>query len=128
MEELTARLVGSLVGVGTERISLSLDEIRREASGSKGVVERECGRVRGDRDSCSDRSADRPAPSRLGLCHGIAEKPLEEEIREVAADLERLGVRKIGPSHCSGDTAKQIFREKWGENFLSFDLGDTYSL
>ena len=91
MEELTARLVDSLVGVGTERISLSLDEIRREASGSEGVVERECGRGRGDRDSCSDRSADRPAPSRLGLCHGIAEEPLEEEIREVGIRAIRRG-------------------------------------
>jgi 7,8-dihydropterin-6-yl-methyl-4-(beta-D-ribofuranosyl)aminobenzene 5'-phosphate synthase len=50
----------------------------------------------------------------------------EDEIRRIASDLERLGVRKIGPSHCTGGQAVRIFRERWGENFVSFDLGDTY--
>ena len=50
----------------------------------------------------------------------------EEEIRKIATDLERLGVRKIGPSHCTGGPAVEIFRDRWGENFVSFDLGDTY--
>jgi 7,8-dihydropterin-6-yl-methyl-4-(beta-D-ribofuranosyl)aminobenzene 5'-phosphate synthase len=50
----------------------------------------------------------------------------EEELRKIASDLERLGVRKIGPTHCTGDAAKRIFRERWGERFVSFDLGDTY--
>jgi 7,8-dihydropterin-6-yl-methyl-4-(beta-D-ribofuranosyl)aminobenzene 5'-phosphate synthase len=48
------------------------------------------------------------------------------EIREIADDLERLGVLKIAPSHCTGDTAKRIFRERWGKRFVSLDLGDTY--
>jgi 7,8-dihydropterin-6-yl-methyl-4-(beta-D-ribofuranosyl)aminobenzene 5'-phosphate synthase len=50
----------------------------------------------------------------------------EDEIRQIASDLERLGVRKIGPSHCTGSQAVRIFRELWGENFVTFDLGDTY--
>jgi len=50
----------------------------------------------------------------------------EGEIRAIASSLERLGVRKIGPSHCTGSTAVRIFREGWGENFVSFDLGDTF--
>lgn len=49
-----------------------------------------------------------------------------EEIKHIAADLERLGVRKIGPSHCTGGPAVEIFRDRWGENFVNFDLGDTY--
>ena len=32
----------------------------------------------------------------------------EPEIREIATALDDLGVRKIGPSHCSGDSAKRI--------------------
>ena len=50
----------------------------------------------------------------------------EEEIRKIADALERLGVRKIGPSHCTGGPAVEIFRDRWGENFVNFDLGDTY--
>jgi len=50
----------------------------------------------------------------------------EEEIRKIADALERLGVQKIGASHCTGGPAVEIFRDRWGENFVSFDLGDTY--
>jgi len=49
-----------------------------------------------------------------------------EEIQRIAADLERLGVHKIGPSHCTGGPAVDIFRDRWGESFVSFDLGDAY--
>jgi len=50
----------------------------------------------------------------------------EEEVQRIAADLERLGVQKIGPSHCTGEPAVNIFRDRWGKNFVNFDLGDTY--
>ena len=50
----------------------------------------------------------------------------EEEIQRIAADLERLGVQKIGPSHCTGESAVNIFRDRWGKNFVKLDLGDTY--
>lgn len=49
-----------------------------------------------------------------------------EDLAEIAADLERLGVRKIGPSHCTGDAAKSLFRERWQKRYVGFDLGDTY--
>jgi 7,8-dihydropterin-6-yl-methyl-4-(beta-D-ribofuranosyl)aminobenzene 5'-phosphate synthase len=48
------------------------------------------------------------------------------EIREIADDLERLGVREIAPSHCTGDAAKRTFHERWGKGFVDFDLGDAY--
>jgi len=50
----------------------------------------------------------------------------EQEVRQVAAALARLGVQKIGPSHCTGASAVRIFRERWGDRFISFDLGDSY--
>ena len=50
----------------------------------------------------------------------------KEEIQRIATELRRLGVRKMGPSHCTGGTAVEIFRDRWGENFVNFDLGDTY--
>lgn len=51
----------------------------------------------------------------------------EAEIGRIATVLAELGVQRVGPSHCSGDVAKRTFRERWGERFVSFDLGDTYS-
>ena len=50
----------------------------------------------------------------------------EVEILEIADALERLGVRKMGPSHCTGGTAVEIFRDRGGETVVNFDLGDTY--
>ena len=50
----------------------------------------------------------------------------EEDLRRIASELEALGVQKIGASHCSGADAVRIFREHWGEGFVSFDLGDSY--
>ena len=50
----------------------------------------------------------------------------EKEIQRIASDLERLGVQKIGPSHCTGGPAVEVFRERWGRDFVRFDLGDTY--
>ena len=50
----------------------------------------------------------------------------EQEIQRIASELEELGVRKIGPSHCTGGPAVEIFRDRWGKNFVSFDLGDTH--
>lgn len=49
----------------------------------------------------------------------------DAEIRKVASELEDLGVERIGPSHCSGSLAEQIFREVWEDNFVDFKLGDT---
>jgi 7,8-dihydropterin-6-yl-methyl-4-(beta-D-ribofuranosyl)aminobenzene 5'-phosphate synthase len=50
----------------------------------------------------------------------------EGEIRKIADALKRLRVQRIGPSHCTGGPAVEIFRNRWGENFVSFDLGDSY--
>lgn len=50
----------------------------------------------------------------------------EQQVRKIAEALERLGVRKIGPSHCTGGQAVDIFRDRWGQNFVRLDLGDSY--
>jgi len=50
----------------------------------------------------------------------------KQEILKIADELEYLGVRKIGPTHCTGGPAVDVFRDRWGENFVNFDLGDTY--
>lgn len=43
------------------------------------------------------------------------------EITEIIEALKRLGVQRIGPSHCTGERAMELFEEAWGDGF--FDAG-----
>lgn len=47
----------------------------------------------------------------------------EAGIRTVASRLRALGVRKVAPSHCTGDRARRILREEWGADFIDSGLG-----
>jgi 7,8-dihydropterin-6-yl-methyl-4-(beta-D-ribofuranosyl)aminobenzene 5'-phosphate synthase len=42
--------------------------------------------------------------------------------------LRRLGVRKVAPSHCTGDEAIGMFRAAWGDNFLAGGCGAVIEL
>jgi len=48
----------------------------------------------------------------------------EESVQKISQDLLDLGVEKIAPSHCTGDRSIEIFKETWGDRFVSFDLGE----
>lgn len=50
-----------------------------------------------------------------------------DEVSEIAAKLREAGVELIAPTHCTGERATATFREKWGENFVTFNLGDSFS-
>ncbi|MBL7075516.1 MBL fold metallo-hydrolase [candidate division KSB1 bacterium] len=52
----------------------------------------------------------------------------EGEIRRIIADFKKLGVLQAGPSHCSGDRARQLFREAYRENFLELGVGRTITI
>jgi len=46
------------------------------------------------------------------------------EIRRLAQTLKQdLGVRRVAPAHCTGMLAFKIFREVYGENFVTAGLG-----
>ena len=47
----------------------------------------------------------------------------EEQVRKIIEDIKALGVEKIGPTHCTGDESIAMFREAWGENFVSIGAG-----
>lgn len=47
----------------------------------------------------------------------------DAEIRATAARLQTLDVRKVAPSHCTGDRALRIFQAEWGANFIRSGLG-----
>ncbi|MGD9379312.1 MAG: MBL fold metallo-hydrolase [candidate division WOR-3 bacterium] len=50
----------------------------------------------------------------------------DEQIRGISARLQELGVKRIAPSHCTGQSAMRIFEKEWGEQYLRLYLGNTY--
>ncbi len=47
----------------------------------------------------------------------------ETEIRRIIERLKALGVKRVAPSHCTGDTAIRMFREAWAVEFVEGGLG-----
>ncbi len=45
------------------------------------------------------------------------------EIERVVAGLKALGVKKIAPTHCTGDKAVAALRAAWGDSIVRLDLG-----
>ena len=38
-------------------------------------------------------------------------------------ELKGLGVEKVAPSHCTGDSAREAFRKEYKENFIEYGVG-----
>ena len=51
----------------------------------------------------------------------------KEEVEEISTNLKRIGFINVAPSHCTGDSAIKIFQENWKTDFVSLNLGDTYT-
>lgn len=47
----------------------------------------------------------------------------DTEIRAIIRRLKALGVRKVAPSHCTGNTAIRMFRDAWTDDFIEGGLG-----
>jgi len=52
----------------------------------------------------------------------------EKEINVVIKKLRELGVENAGPAHCSGEAAANIFKEKFGENYLAITAGKVFEV
>ena len=48
-----------------------------------------------------------------------------QQVKEISARLKRLQVNRIAPSHCTGDSAIQIFKQEWKQNFVDFNIGNS---
>ena len=46
-----------------------------------------------------------------------------QRIESIISRFRALGVQYVGPTHCSGETAKRLFKEKYGENYLDVGAG-----
>lgn len=47
----------------------------------------------------------------------------EKEIIQIISEMEGLGVRKVAPCHCSGDTARRLFKGSFGANYVEAGVG-----
>lgn len=47
----------------------------------------------------------------------------ESELREVIRGFRELKVQKAGPSHCSGDKTRELFKKEYKEDFISNGVG-----
>jgi len=45
------------------------------------------------------------------------------EIENIVSSFRKLGVSYVGPCHCSGDAARQLFKEEYGDNFINIGVG-----
>lgn len=49
-------------------------------------------------------------------------------IKKITNSLQKLNIKYIAPSHCTGDRATKIFQEKWKDNFLDLSLGRKFEI
>lgn len=55
-------------------------------------------------------------------------KKNEHEIRQIASALQKLGVKKVGPCHCTGERAIGLLQDVYGANGLDVMAGTTIAL
>jgi 7,8-dihydropterin-6-yl-methyl-4-(beta-D-ribofuranosyl)aminobenzene 5'-phosphate synthase len=48
----------------------------------------------------------------------------EGDVVKVVARMQEMGVRKIGPAHCTGREAVDVFRKSFGNNFIPVAAGE----
>jgi 7,8-dihydropterin-6-yl-methyl-4-(beta-D-ribofuranosyl)aminobenzene 5'-phosphate synthase len=51
-----------------------------------------------------------------------------EEILEIVKGFREVGVQRVAPCHCTGDTARLIFSESYGKNYQAIGVGATIEI
>jgi 7,8-dihydropterin-6-yl-methyl-4-(beta-D-ribofuranosyl)aminobenzene 5'-phosphate synthase len=52
----------------------------------------------------------------------------DTRINQIITELQRLGVNKVAPCHCTGDRAIGMFRNAFGEDFIRVGVGAVISI
>jgi 7,8-dihydropterin-6-yl-methyl-4-(beta-D-ribofuranosyl)aminobenzene 5'-phosphate synthase len=47
----------------------------------------------------------------------------DDELKQIISEFRRLGVKKAGPTHCTGDRAIQMFKQVYGPDFVQKGVG-----
>jgi len=50
----------------------------------------------------------------------------ESAVKEIVQELRRLGVQKVSPTHCTGDSAIQLFKEAYGNDYVAAGVGKVF--
>ncbi len=45
------------------------------------------------------------------------------QLEEIIASFRALGVERVGPCHCTGELARQTFKQEYGNDFLEVGVG-----
>ena len=51
-----------------------------------------------------------------------------DEIERIIQEFLDLGIKRAGPTHCSGEMAEDLFREKYAEEFLDVGVGAVFDV
>jgi len=52
----------------------------------------------------------------------------KRSIEIVVEDFKKLGIKKAGPTHCSGETAEEIFKDRYKNDFIQVKVGRTLDI
>ncbi|MBU4173386.1 MAG: hypothetical protein KKB90_07385 [Actinobacteria bacterium] len=44
-------------------------------------------------------------------------------MESIVSGFQELGVARVGPCHCSGDEARRLFREAYGDRYIDVGVG-----
>lgn len=69
---------------------------------------------------------DKPVALVLGGFHLMEASRME--VKSIIEDLLALGVQRVSPTHCTGDSAISLFQESFGTNFIPAGVGKIITL
>jgi len=52
----------------------------------------------------------------------------EQEVNEIIKQMKDLGVRKCGATHCTGDKQIKMFKEAFGDNYVTLGVGSVVTI
>ncbi len=52
----------------------------------------------------------------------------DNEVRQIISQFKNLGVKKCGPTHCTGDKAIALFKKAFGPNYIRMGVGKVVRL
>ncbi|MEJ2167649.1 MAG: MBL fold metallo-hydrolase [Desulfobacterales bacterium] len=55
-----------------------------------------------------------------GFHLGAESKP---NLEEIISDFSKMGVERVGPCHCSGDPARRMFKQAYGNGYMNVGVG-----
>ena len=50
------------------------------------------------------------------------------ELKEIIRQFRKLGVKKVGPCHCSGDLSQKLFKEEYHKDYIEIGVGKTIKI